>query len=144
MVQKILLAYFFDHLYFPGAPIGSGQSVLAVMVLLGPELGSWSRQEADRLRKASSGLERFAPGRATRPLVMICAVEHLSWRGLWEMGSATVLEAGAYMRQQTTSSSLSASKRFRCAEVLLPPKLNQFLDGNIFTVFAKRFHVRRS
>ena len=46
-----------------------------------------------------------------------------------------------WLLHQTTSSSLSAPKHFRCAEVLSSPKLNELLDGNIFTVGAKRFRV---
>ena len=41
-------------------------------------------------------------------------------------------------------SSLSASKRFRCAQVLFPPKFNELLHGNSFAVGATRFRARRS
>ena len=35
------------------------------------------------------------------------------------------------------------AQRFRCAEVLFPSKVNKLLDGNIFTVDAKRVCVRK-
>ena len=66
-VQRSPLAYF-DHIYFQGAPIGLGQSVLAWITFLCPGLGFWIWREVTRLRSAFKGWEHVAPGRtrATR------------------------------------------------------------------------------
>ena len=88
--QRSLLSHF-DHLQFQGSSIEVKQSVLSAVIFIRPQLGFWLRRKVSRMRRVLKGWDREAPGRTRDPIPWVmnyALAEHLSCRGLWEMGAA--------------------------------------------------------